>query len=803
MVLEALGAAVSGAVAMGTSNWDMWGMTSGLATSGRGAQVDQAFQRKHDRIDYKVQRQSLHRDDIADLVQLTTGRMDMYNLVGALLLTFALQWITSSDLVVVPDLDNWPTWYSTVFVVQCFSSVGYLLFSLWFAMHCSITAQALGTRMRLNFTRLSLPDNRAISKLKVPFYVPGGALEKVQKTFFEGQDVGLQLRQELLDGMGKSHHDDAEDESVSTSSAHPLRDRLPTYVPNADWHSDHTKDDDDTDFEKHLRRWICMRGHWLSYDAYSRACMVVGMNQLLQALAYHVVAACWKVSAITAIACLILAKLLAMCVLRIDVDCAKPYTCLGITVLGMLEVVPPIYSTILLIIYTPGVDWEDWVEGVLSMPIFLLHCMWTLYLASQLSPADGPVSKPLEKATGFDTDSDSSSCPSEELSRHAEMIEKGSFGMGQLPRRFQGARWLDIIRLEKHVPKDEIEEEWAGVDPLPGRVTMRFTLVLALIWFCAGIAHTTGVATGWDVAFIIQCAGDNCTGPYNRPVIWPHARPRPPRVRARRLRQSKQLQYAKRSQRQLLSTWPQPASFFQVNSLYCGSNSSVFQLFLHNGFDMFAAKRVADELLGLSRLDIPDGRSTVFCGVDCFALIASDENSSWSLRPLNGAEVPRNSANASVERVQLPTWRRISAAWQGPDLMLAGWDGSGIITARLQKDRLSGAWHLEQRFKVQPGAGLCFASGRTCEWHASENYEDVQAVQVAFEGKALLVLHSGSHLDFWDLQKGALVEQLDLGVPHRSMCQSDLELFLARQTPEGPIVELLSLAGLGFLGRQR
>ena len=132
-----------------------------------------------------------------------------YNLVGALLLTFALQWITSSglaldvglllmhanshcayqlalrqgDLVVVPDLDNWPTWYSTVFVVQCFSSatcmnypwpmgsnmpeqpqrpsymfipnrcdmrqVGYLLFSLWFAMHCSITAQAGRTTFSL------------------------------------------------------------------------------------------------------------------------------------------------------------------------------------------------------------------------------------------------------------------------------------------------------------------------------------------------------------------------------------------------------------------------------------------------------------------------------------------------------------------------------------------------------------------------------------------------------------------------------------------------------------------------------
>ena len=97
------------------------------------------------------------------------------------------------------------------------------------------------------------------------------------------------------------------------------------------------------------------------------------MNQMLQALTYHVVwgltirvslrmphcafpqvAVCWKVSAITAFACLALAKLLTahapgfqspstpplifencrlcnaeLCVLRIDVNCAKPYTCLG------------------------------------------------------------------------------------------------------------------------------------------------------------------------------------------------------------------------------------------------------------------------------------------------------------------------------------------------------------------------------------------------------------------------------------------------------------------------------------------
>ena len=88
------------------------------------------------------------------------------------------------DLVVNQDLADWPSWYSTVFVVQCFSSatcmnypwpvgnnmlkqpqrpicmfnpndsdvrqVGYLLFSLWFAMHCSITAQAANRACKNN-----------------------------------------------------------------------------------------------------------------------------------------------------------------------------------------------------------------------------------------------------------------------------------------------------------------------------------------------------------------------------------------------------------------------------------------------------------------------------------------------------------------------------------------------------------------------------------------------------------------------------------------------------------------------------
>lgn len=64
----------------------------------------------------------------------------------------------------------------------------------------------------------------------------------------------------------------------------------------------------------------------------------------------------------------------------------------------------PCAERILLVIYTPGVDWDDWIEGAMSeacwacaihcqssvvpdfgsgalaFPIFLMHCLWTLYL---------------------------------------------------------------------------------------------------------------------------------------------------------------------------------------------------------------------------------------------------------------------------------------------------------------------------------------------------------------------------------------------------------------------------------------
>lgn len=40
-----------------------------------------------------------------------------------------------------------------------------------------------------------------------------------------------------------------------------------------------------------------------------------------------------------------------------------------------------------------------------------------------------------------------------------------------------------------------------------------------------------------------------------------------------------------------------------------------------------------------------------------------------------------------------------------------------------------------ERIQISSVPGLCTASGQTCQRHSAETYADVQAVQIAFEGK--------------------------------------------------------------------
>ncbi|CAK0843066.1 unnamed protein product [Prorocentrum cordatum] len=116
-----------------------------LATTARGNTVEQKFQRNLAEVDFRLERQKLHREDVRDLMELTVGRMDLYHVVGTLLLTFCISWYTGNGIITA----GLPRWFATLFLINNFCAVGYLIFSVWLAMHASIVAHSISVGLLL------------------------------------------------------------------------------------------------------------------------------------------------------------------------------------------------------------------------------------------------------------------------------------------------------------------------------------------------------------------------------------------------------------------------------------------------------------------------------------------------------------------------------------------------------------------------------------------------------------------------------------------------------------------------------
>ncbi|CAE8692906.1 unnamed protein product, partial [Polarella glacialis] len=142
------------------------------------------------------------------------------------------------------------------------------------------------------------------------------------------------------------------------------------------------------------------------------------------------------------------------------------------------------------------------------------------------------------------------------------------------------------------------------------------------------------------------------------------------------------------------------------------------------------------------------------------------------------------------------------APCQGPDVpsmcqggVLAGWDGSRIIVAEMQRGGAAATWQMRSRFTLQPGRGSRARNGRQVlrsGIHAPANYSDVQSLQLSTGGHTLSVLHdSGSLLDAWDLVAGGALERWRVGQGgFNAMCHNEQELLFARASEDGtPVLE--------------
>lgn len=387
-----------GALGVGVSNLDGLGLGASLFTLQKGNTVQQEFQRKLSEIDYRIQRQQLYREDIRDLMELTVSRMDIYHVVGTLLLTFCVTWYTDNKML--DKESQLPEWYVTLFLVSNFSACGYLVFSVWLAMHASIAANSIGVRLLTSYVRLSIPSKEYLDKIKV----------SIMPFVDQFLDMGRRLVKAVPRGLAKATQGPAPDSAIEDVTAAGLRRRRSSAAPtggssqaqplrlrrsvssgtdsgDASGDAEDTAVPQDEDEQRHFRRFLQEQTRWLSYDAYSRVCMSCGMNQLLQALAYYVLGIVWGDSPITAVISFAAIELLGLLLLLLDMDNTSRDR-RGQAAFFFFYISPPILGGMLL--WAPEFHLlSEFHVVMLSGPCFLLHAAWVMYVERQVCSNTG------------------------------------------------------------------------------------------------------------------------------------------------------------------------------------------------------------------------------------------------------------------------------------------------------------------------------------------------------------------------------------------------------------------------------
>merc|ERR1712136_361737 len=146
----------------------------------------------------------------------------------------------------------------------------------------------------------------------------------------------------------------------------------------------------------HLRRYLEEQKRWISYDAHSRLCMSLGMNQMLQALSYHIVGTVIDKSRPAAVFCFFGVKILGGLLLKLDTRDEVHTWKLNASVVFFFSL-PGVFAGLALWIFK-----DHWWQIYVALPSFLLHAYFLARIGLEIQPKStdsGNVSLPMQMRT--------------------------------------------------------------------------------------------------------------------------------------------------------------------------------------------------------------------------------------------------------------------------------------------------------------------------------------------------------------------------------------------------------------------
>ncbi|CAD7974703.1 unnamed protein product [Amoebophrya sp. A25] len=318
----------------------------------------------------RIEQGALYRDDVRDLMELTTGKMDVYLLVNALLLDMSVRILCKGHLNAAPEWLRWLYYLSLC--------SGFLLFflSLWLAMHASVASHSFAVRLLTQFVRLPIPSDEQLNAVRP------------RAEEFEGYNMKDMLRVPLIKVAAKKleasllggEHHAANSNCTAASEGRFWASEMPA-TPSCDGSGfglgallPEDERIEVTSLE-HVKLYRRMQANFISYDAYARAGTSIGLNSLLFSLWYfclgivvteHAEAGQWA-----SWGCCLIMAVNVLLVAKIDFD-------LGGRSFGLISVMillPSVFSVLAVTFYR----WHMYRAHIyFVLLVFFFHICWIL-----------------------------------------------------------------------------------------------------------------------------------------------------------------------------------------------------------------------------------------------------------------------------------------------------------------------------------------------------------------------------------------------------------------------------------------
>jgi len=261
-------------------------------------------------MDFRIKQAELWREDVRDIIGLTSVKMDTYLIVNAVQLGFTVMAFCEGRLA-----SGTPTWLVGCHTLSLAGAFMYLLMSVWFSMHASITAKSYETRLLTQLVRLPVPSWTQLEGARTY----GSTFEKAKTNQMFRVPFVMGTQQQVL-GEAATSSESQEQGSIEGGEGS-------TDLWGLEGRGEGIYELDGSirtnpDQLRHLNLIKEVMKYWQSYDGFARVAMSMGTNQLILGLSYYVIGyvlisnkaimACWLV--------VLLFMVIATALIRLDMS---------------------------------------------------------------------------------------------------------------------------------------------------------------------------------------------------------------------------------------------------------------------------------------------------------------------------------------------------------------------------------------------------------------------------------------------------------------------------------------------------